>query len=75
MKNDRKGNGLGCLVMLLLVWLLFFGGCEKLERLVDTQIAANEKKLEQPAQQSAPQSEAVERVRAEDVASISPNLK
>ena len=42
---DSKGNSgngcFGCLATIIFFWLVFFGGCAKMEQLIDSQIAAN----------------------------------
>lgn len=54
---NRNGN-IGCLVFIIVFWLLFFGGCAKVEKLIDTQTAANEKAISQPAAPVPPAAEA-----------------
>jgi len=48
--NENRGNSGGgcggCLGMIIIIWLLFYGGCHKIESLLDTQIEANKKIIE-----------------------------
>ena len=40
--KGSSGNGcFGCLATIIFFWLVFFGGCAKMEQLIDSQIAAN----------------------------------
>ena len=52
--KGSSGNGcFGCLATIIFFWLVFFGGCAKMEQLIDSQIAANNAKVQQ-AQTASP---------------------
>lgn len=45
-KHGKNDTGcLGCLTIIIVFWLILGGGCAKIEKLIDTQIAANEAKV------------------------------
>jgi hypothetical protein len=57
-KKQGEGNNgcLGCLAVIIILWLVFWGGFDRINRALDTTIQANEKKIQEqtPAQPTAP---------------------
>lgn len=46
-RGESEGNCLGCLSLILVAWLLFFGGCDRVNRLIDLKIEESEKNIQQ----------------------------
>ena len=55
-KKQGEGNNgcLGCLAMIIILWLVFYGGCDRINRALDTTIQANEKKIQEQVPAPAP---------------------
>jgi hypothetical protein len=46
-KGESNGGCLGCLGFIIVFWLLFYGGCAKIDHLVNVEIEAREHQLKQ----------------------------
>lgn len=47
-ENNSGGGSVGCFFCILVVWLLFFGGCGRINKIMDLKIAEMERN--QPAE-------------------------